>query len=113
MNYPTDELQRALALYKQKSEAWEALAENQRLIIENYKAMERFNAEMHTKLEQENAAVKTELAKMQQVVRNLKQELETTHMASHVSIINNYGNQGTVMNSVDEVSVREAAARPL
>lgn len=111
MDYSDDELRQALALCKQKIDALEAQVESQRLIIENDKAMDRFNAEMYQKLEKKYLEAKKELAKTLTALRVLKNE--TDRMPSHVTINNNYGTQGTVMNSIDEMIAGGITAEPL
>ncbi len=111
MYYSDNELRQALALCKQKIDALEAQVESQRLIIENDKAMDRFNAEMHQKLEKKYQEVKKELEKTLISMRVLK--TQANGMPSHVTINNNYGTQGTVMNSIDEMAAGDISAEPL
>lgn len=111
IDYSDDELRQALALCKQKIDALEAQVESQRLIIENDKAMDRFNAEMYQKLEKKYLKVKKEYAQTLTALRALKNEAD--RMPSHVTINNNYGNQGTVMNSIDEMDAGGITSGPL
>lgn len=112
MDYSNNELRQALALYKQKIDALEAQVESQRRIIENNKAMERFNAEMYQKLEKNYLQTKEELAQLSSRLRALKTEAAYC-MPSHVTINNNYGTQGTVMNSIDEMAAGDITSGPL